>query len=55
MTSMPHTTHEKDKQETYDINDQLCINSIRKMLFMRENNDFLNVTECNLMLEFFCI
>ena len=53
VTSMPHT-YEKEKHETYDINDQLCICSIRELLFMRENNDFLSVAECNLILEFFC-
>ena len=53
VTSMLHT-YEKEKHKTYDINDQLCIHRIRELLFMRENNDFLSVAECNLMFEFFC-
>ena len=53
VTSMLHT-YDKEKHKTYDINDQLCIHSIRELIFMRENNDFLSVAKCNLMLEFFC-
>ena len=53
VTSMLHT-YEKEEHETYDINDQLCIHSIKGLLFMTENIDFLSVAECNLILEFFC-
>ena len=42
VTSMLHT-YEKEKYETYDINDQLRIHSIKELLFIRENNDFLSV------------
>ena len=46
--------YEEEKYETYEINDQLCIHSIKQLLFIIENNDFLGFVECDLMLEFFC-
>ena len=53
VTTMLHT-YEKEKYESYYINDQLYIHSMKELLFIRENNDFLSVAKCNIMLELFC-
>ena len=51
-TSMLHT-YQKEKYKTkYEVNYQLCIHSIKEMLFIRKNNGFLSVLESNLLLEF---